>query len=251
MTILDTNTPIIILFGPPVCGKTMMLLRLTRYLECIGYRVEPDYAFIAANDQYRKICDAYHQFCYNDKIPFYIPYLLVKVFDKAGRTICQILKVPGQYMFDPSYTPPPPFPKFLCDIMIGSYNRIWAFFLEPQWDNAIQRMNYVQRVSQITPSPNDKAFFIISKVDKLSMYRNVPKMKNNLKNWIDSQYPNIRQIWTNHNLFTQWFRPFNADFVPFSSGIFTETYDDRGVRYIMSHDIYPQMLWKCILKNIA
>lgn len=96
MTILDTNTPIIILFGPPVCGKTMMLLRLTRYLECIGYRVEPDYAFIAANDQYRKICDAYHQFCYNDKIPFYIPYLLVKVFDKAGRTICQILKVPGQ-----------------------------------------------------------------------------------------------------------------------------------------------------------
>ena len=48
MTILDTNTPIIILFGPPVCGKTMMLLHLTRYLECIGYRVEPDYAFIAA-----------------------------------------------------------------------------------------------------------------------------------------------------------------------------------------------------------
>ena len=41
ITIADQNTPIVVLFGPPSCGKTMTLVRLTRYLRTIGFNVEP------------------------------------------------------------------------------------------------------------------------------------------------------------------------------------------------------------------
>ena len=43
VTIADYNTPLVILFGPPACGKTMTMVRLTRYLQKKGF-------------QYSKLC---------------------------------------------------------------------------------------------------------------------------------------------------------------------------------------------------
>ncbi len=37
VTIEDEKTPIVVLFGPPSSGKTMILVRLTRYLRKIGF----------------------------------------------------------------------------------------------------------------------------------------------------------------------------------------------------------------------
>ena len=37
VTVSDPNTPIVILYGPPSCGKTMTLVRMTRYLRSKGY----------------------------------------------------------------------------------------------------------------------------------------------------------------------------------------------------------------------
>ena len=36
VTIADKNAPLVILFGPPKCGKTMLLVRLTRFLKARG-----------------------------------------------------------------------------------------------------------------------------------------------------------------------------------------------------------------------
>ena len=36
VTVSDPNTPIVILYGPPSCGKTMTLVRMTRYLQSQG-----------------------------------------------------------------------------------------------------------------------------------------------------------------------------------------------------------------------
>ena len=41
VTIADQRIPIVVLFGPPTCGKTMTLIRLTRYLQKDGYKVSP------------------------------------------------------------------------------------------------------------------------------------------------------------------------------------------------------------------
>ena len=44
ITIADQKTPIVVLFGPPSCGKTMTLVRLTRYLRTIGFKEHQLYA---------------------------------------------------------------------------------------------------------------------------------------------------------------------------------------------------------------
>ena len=46
VTIADPKTPIVVLYGPPSCGKTMTLVRLTRYLNSKGYSVVPDRIFV-------------------------------------------------------------------------------------------------------------------------------------------------------------------------------------------------------------
>ena len=52
VTVSDKSTPIVVLFGPPACGKTMTLIRLSRYLKTIqgGYRIEPVRSFRPSDD---------------------------------------------------------------------------------------------------------------------------------------------------------------------------------------------------------
>jgi Ni2+-binding GTPase involved in maturation of urease and hydrogenase len=61
-------TPIIILFGPACSGKTMALIRLTRYLRKNGYIVEPDRVFRSSTDiYYANLCDTFSQMVDSDE----------------------------------------------------------------------------------------------------------------------------------------------------------------------------------------
>ena len=57
VTIADGKAPLVILFGPPACGKTMTLVRLARYLNKQGYKISPIKTFRPSDDQnYVEIC---------------------------------------------------------------------------------------------------------------------------------------------------------------------------------------------------
>ena len=99
VTIADKDAPIVILFGPPACGKTMTLVRLTRYLRENGYKIEP----------------------------IKISFMLVKV-SKNGRTICQILEAPGEYYFNPK-APRSQFPRYFNAIKSSKNRKIWTIMV--------------------------------------------------------------------------------------------------------------------------
>ena len=99
ITIADKKTPIVILFGPPSCGKTMTLVRLTRFLKSEGYKINPIKTFRPSYDEnYKYICENYDAMINQtdaahstDRINF----MLVEVI-KDGKRICQILEAPGE-----------------------------------------------------------------------------------------------------------------------------------------------------------
>ena len=98
VTIADKDAPIVVLFGPPACGKTMTLVRLTRYLRENGYTITPIRTFRPTYDSnYSEICDNFDVMMNQDDAAAStskISFMLVKV-SKNGRTICQILEAPG------------------------------------------------------------------------------------------------------------------------------------------------------------
>ena len=59
VTIADTKAPIVVLFGPPACGKTMTLVRLARFLNKRGYIISPIRTFRPNDDlNYVELCKA-------------------------------------------------------------------------------------------------------------------------------------------------------------------------------------------------
>ena len=148
VTIADYKTPLVILFGPPACGKTMTLVRLTRYLQSKGYTIQPITSFRPAYDKnYIEMCEKFDKMINSDdaaQSTAKINFMLVQVMYQ-GRPICQILEGPGEYYFKPE-DPNARFPKYVNAIISSNNRKIWAIMVEP--DNTNKRMDVEERRHQ-------------------------------------------------------------------------------------------------------
>lgn len=113
VTIADYKTPLVVFFGPPACGKTMTLIRLTRYLQGKGYTIEPVTSFRPTYDKnYSDMCANFDSMIGSEdaaKSTSKINFMLVQVL-RDGKPLCQILEGPGEYYFSPE-NPQASFPK--------------------------------------------------------------------------------------------------------------------------------------------
>ena len=224
VTVSDPKTPVIVLFGARTSGKTMTLIRLTKYLEGMGYNVVPDPIFRPDRDtHYQRMCNEFGTLAHSDYAAVgndVMSFMLVKVISPSGRTLCQILEAPGEHYFDADI-PDRTFPA------------------------------YIEKICRSIPNrPKDKIIFTCHKVDRSAHFRpdgrpDVPQIFQNIKN----QYPHIFDRYANRNPITRWFWPYNFDFVTFSAGTFNPTGDGRQV-YTPGEDFYPEQLWNVIKKNI-
>jgi DNA polymerase III delta prime subunit len=252
VTITDGSTPIVILFGPPACGKTMTLIRLTRYLISQGYTVEPIRSFRPSTDvHYQEMCDGFNAMINNNDAATStnrISFMLVAV-RKNGKPLCQILEAPGEYYFNGD--PNTPFPTYVNAIIRSNNRKIWTIFVEPNWSDATPRANYVTKIGDLKKSMyvRDKTVFLYNKVDKSGLVYgpgqvNVPQAIRQVEN----EYPRIFAYFENQNPVTKYFKKYNCDFVPFQTGFYNRS--SSGFTYTEGHEIYPRMLWNLLLKNI-
>lgn len=248
--------PVVVLFGARTSGKTMALIRLTQYLEKIGYQVVPNKTFRPAYDNhYERICKEYPKLCHSKYAPDgnnVISFMLVKVLDKIGRPICQLLEAPGEHYFDPN-DPQKQFPTYITNIMQLSNKRVWMFIVEQDWgSDQVMRDMYVQRINNMPANlRRDKIIFTCHKVDEhpqVFLGNGMPNKNQIFKN-IKNDYPGIFTPFENRNPITRLFRKYNFQFVPFSAGAFTPTDSGKQV-YTPGQDIYPKLLWKAILKTV-
>ena len=259
VTIADQEVPIIVLFGPTECGKTMTLIRLTRFLQKYNFKVSPIKSFRPSQDQhYTTMCEEFNTLVNSNNAAEgtqMISFMLVEVLTQTGCRICQILEAPGEYYFNPK-NPRQPFPAYVNTIISSKNRKIWLYFVEPNWKDPADRSNYVQRLRQLKTmmKPQDQAIFLYNKVD-ISNFVISPGVVNmkGVKNDISNMYPGIFTPFTNQNPITKWFKPYNCDLIPFSNGFFTETNDVMGNKYLtfqQGPDEYPYMLWKRMMKKI-
>lgn len=257
VTVSDPNTPVIVLFGARTSGKTMTLIRLTKYLEGMGYNVVPDPIFRPDRDtHYQRMCNEFGTLAHSDYAAVgndVMSFMLVKVISPSGRTLCQILEAPGEHYFDADI-PDRTFPAYIEKICRNIPNRkTWMFIVEENWGGSqTTRDLYAKKIQQMQRKikPKDKIIFTCHKVDRSAHFRpdgcpDVPQIFQNIKN----QYPHIFDRYANRNPITRWFAPYKFDFVTFSAGTFNPTGDGRQV-YTPGEDFYPEQLWRVIKKNI-
>jgi len=248
-------SPVVVLFGAGSSGKTMTLVRLTRYLLRNGYQVEPDRVFRPSNSQrYQERCDTFINNVNSDFAPGAtgtLNFMLIKVMNKYGEPICQILEAPGEHYFNAKF-PKEMFPVYINNICTIDNPKTWVFIVEKDWETPKVRADYAQKIidmeSQI--EGKDKIIFTCHKADKHRSLisggvPNVPQFFKEIKN----QYAGIFDKYRNRNPITGMFRKYNFDFVVFSSGLFNKT-TDGGETYIPSNNKYPAVLWKAILKSV-
>lgn len=246
-SINDRQTPILILFGPSQCGKSMTMVRLVRFLRSLGYTVEPRRDFRPADDNiYELRCQEF-----NNTIDTYRPlpgtdwqdYMLATVSDNRGNSVLQILEAPGEAYFSLTEKDPvsKPFPAYLNTIKNSQVPKIWCFFIEPDW-KAGKNAQYVQRIQRARKSFIDerknKFIILYNKIDKkptLLSNSGKPNMKALLK-FANGQYPGLFSTFQNTRLIEKIWRPYLCEFVPFSTG----DYSDGD--FTESHDQYPAAL---------
>lgn len=254
VTISDPKTPIVVLYGPPSCGKTMTLVRMTRYLQSQGYSVVPDKTFRPTYDSnYRQLCENFDQMINSNQAATSttnISFMLVKVL-KNGKPVCQILEAPGEYYFSPD-APNRQYPTYVHTIIQSVNRKVWAIMVEPDWNDSIPRANYVSRIRNLKTmmSSRDKVIFVYNKIDLTPFVYGVGQVNTSeaIRN-IQNLYPNIFVPFENKNPITKYITKYNCEFVPFMTGNYAETMTG-GFAYIEGHYIYAQKLWQAMLKLI-
>lgn len=254
VTISDPNAPLVILFGPPACGKTMTLVRMTRFLQAEGYTVSPIRHFRPTSDtNYANICEHFDETMNSNdaaKTTDRVSFMLVEVI-KNGRRICQILEAPGEYYFNPQ-KPNAPFPNYVHTIITSSNRKVWTIMVEPDWQDHTDRANYVSKITRLKQNmrPKDSVVFVFNKIDKTNFVRSVGNINTSAAiTEIKNLYPNIFVPFMNQNPITRIWKEYNCDFVPFQTGFYTEAVN--GISYQEGPREYCVKLWKCIMNKIT
>lgn len=256
VTISDQKSPIVILFGPSMCGKTMTLVRLTRYLTT-NYCFSPDKSFKDSSDEdYKELCEHFNAAVDSDKAADgtrYIDFMLLRVNDKIRkRTFCQFVESPGEFLFDPD-NKDADFPAYFETIRGSNNPKIWVFFLEPSLSNSDKKA-YVRKITEdIVFGEDDRFIFLVNKIDMPETKHLMLSMSTinqlELRNYVDEKFPGLidNEKFLIHRMFLGDKELFKL--VGFQTGTYKEAKDIDGKKYKTfqaGHKSHPQRLWKVI-----
>lgn len=231
VTVADTKTPIVILFGPPASGKTMVLLRMIRHLEQNNYMVDPDRIFRPTTDKtYQEICTGLSDMAHSQYAPDPtgdVCFMLAKILDMDGNPKFQFLEAPGEHYYSGHASHQ--FPLYLQQIFGNGAKKIWVFLLEPEWgEDQNERDKYARQIRSAKQymGPRDSALFLLNKADKYQKWfgSNGRPNKRLFRNAVDSTYPNLINFFTKKG-------PIFDDEPPvvcFSTGSFVPVNDGDG-----------------------
>lgn len=258
----DSQRPIFIPYGYSSIGKTMIIMRLIRYLRQEGYMVWPNLVFKESSDQrYHSLCQTYMNqvSCTRALAATGVKdTLLLDVINHKGKPVCYMLDQAGKHQYDID-NPHIGFSQEISDILKLPNPKIWGFIVEDnKWMNHEQRQGYVHNISQLAInalSTTDRVIFIYNKVDLTQYVVNYNRINiKGLFDSADSAFPNIFVPFEELNVVKKIMRgKYKFELLPFQTGNFTCQADAFGniyTTFAIGPDEYPRNLWTNILKLI-
>ena len=259
-TIVNFKVPVVVFVGPPSIGKSMILVRLAKFLRSQGYAISTDNTFLNT-PQYQQDCIEFEN-CLNTTTALQgtVKFLLVNVF-KDGVQVAKLLEAPGEdfYTTDPAkilagknlMVEP-----YLASIMTSTNPKAYVTLLDLDSDTSFRRdgyhrQSYEQRfLNHIYPAINKKRDRIILLYNKIDMTpfgdingcNNPSGALNDAKLYYPSLFASMKVTSLGGFLKVD-----NFSFKTFCTGMFasqTDSFGNEYKTYNIASDVYPKDLWR-------
>jgi len=251
--------PIVIPFGPTNTGKTITLLRLTRYImNQYGLQIRVNRSFRTDND-YVRVCRLYEANVLHDSnlsLPAKNKSCLLLDVYKNSELYFQFLDSPGRDFFNPSdlMEPRKNFKAYIQNIINGPNKKIYLFFFEENmFGNSKERITYAAKVGNLIKNINpsrDKVIILHSKIDQNPYLSNSLGGKtNNNKNTLRYEIfsnPDYRFIYKS----IKNYKIRDITYLPYSNGYFPVMNETQETKWILGDDIYPQIVFSAIESSL-
>lgn len=265
-SIVDQETPIVVFVGPPASGKSMILVRIAKYLREMGFTIKADRTFINT-EKYREGCTKFENLLdTNIALDGTVEYLLVDVRDKDGNNVAKLLEAPGEHFYDTKNeginNNNTTVQGYLSKIMTSNNPKTYVALLDLDSDisfrnNGTHRNRYTTRLldtfySQIHPD-RDRFVLLYNKVDEPG-FGNIHGIsdakKKQARKDAELYYPTLFNTMKVTKLV--FFTMDDFAFQTFCTGKYTNVTDDNGneyKQYDISNNSYPQDLWMDIIRK--
>lgn len=274
-SITDPKVPVVVFVGPPASGKSMILVRMAKYLFKKGFTITTDETFLNT-DKYAQDCQKFKsKLDSNIALEGSVTFLLVDV-KKDGRLIAKLLEAPGEDFFSINTLKNQRIEPYLSSIMTSQNPKTYVVLLDMDdgryYDeetssykinpdkafdrNVALRDAYSRRFlnsfySQINHN-RDRIVLLYNKIDATSFGDiNGCSHPRAARNDARNNYPAL----FNTMKVTRIAGFYQADdfvFKTFCTGLFSEQIDSQGAKiqiYNQADDVYPRELWKEIIKK--
>jgi len=244
------SIPIFMPFRYCCAGGTMLIRRLCVYLRDMGYEVNVVRDFLNWED-YQKAAEYYESSLDSlEAAPgnSIRDQYLIEVC-KNSRSICYILDMQGELQAHiPNGNPVPFFMQIVC----GDNPIIWGIIIENEIGHRNCNVDYYCKAIANTKKfmkPFDKTIVIFNKIDETPFMLSPCSVDQKVAyNYARKKYPGLFDLFKTTNVFQKLARPYNCDFVTFSSGYYyTHTHNNLHY-YANSNNCFPRTLWEHILK---
>ena len=264
-TIVNDQVPIVVFVGPPSSGKSMILVRLAKYLRNEGYTVKTDPTFLNTA-QYQNDCQEFAEKLNTvEALPGSEKFLLVHVY-KDGREIAKLLEAPGEdfYTTDPEQIrlgKNRRVEPYLSAIMTSRNPKSYIVLLDLDSpisfrNDTMHRDSYAQRfLTYFYPAIDqnrDRIVLLYNKIDT-TMFGTIHGCTDPQGARKDAELY-YRQLFASMRItrLGGFITSDNFAFKTFCTGMFTRQVDNAGNEheiYNVAADVYPRDLWREITKR--
>lgn len=257
-TIVNQTVPIVVFLGPPSSGKSMILVRLAKYLRTQSYTIKTDPTFLNTA-QYQQDCIDFEN-CLNTTTALQgtVKFLLVNVY-KDGEEVAKLLEAPGEdfYTTDSAKVKTGKnnmVEAYLAAIMVSNNPKSYVALLDLDSDTSFRRdgyhrQSYEQRfLTHFYPAINknrDRIILLYNKID-MTPFGDINGCNNPKGARKDAElyYPSL---FSSMKVTRFMMTVDNFSFKTFCTGMFSKETDNFGntyKTYNVASDVYPRELWK-------